>query len=34
MLFEIPAIPIPAPMLERTMPKEVKTPTAIGPMIS
>ncbi len=34
MLFEMPAIPSPAPMLANTMPRDVKVPTAMGPTIS
>ena len=34
MLFEIPAMPRPAPMFASTMPKAVQAPTAMGPMIS
>ena len=34
MLLEMPAIPIPAPILARTMPRAVKRPIAKGPTIS
>lgn len=32
MLFEIPAIPMPAPMFAKTMARAVKRPIARGPM--
>jgi len=34
MLFETPATPMPAAILDRTMEKEVKNPIARGPIIS
>lgn len=34
MLLEIPAMPIPAPIFARTMPRAVKSPIVRGPIIS
>ena len=33
MLLEIPAMPMPAAMLAKTIPRDVNNPTKAGPMI-